>query len=179
MSSLIPVIFGFPKCGTTSLVKFLGGSGIKIESVWDPDKSKKFNEKKHFPIFILRDPVERAWSAYHYFKFAKKEMSLTNYCAPEITKHQNRVSGLWNFAESSNYVKYIEPYLHLNPLVFKLEEISDKLTVENKKDHRDMTTAEREMIEKAVTKENIELYKNIHTSSFSQLLELRDSLNQK
>jgi len=67
-------LVGASKCGTTSFTKYLGQNGYHVEKLdswlWFPEfiagvkPGGKF--EGYVPIMILRDPVERAWSHYHY-----------------------------------------------------------------------------------------------------------------
>ncbi len=174
----IPRIIGFPKCGTSALEQFMAPKFIyRIESAFWPDSMKKFNPDVTIPVFILRDPVKRVWSTYFFFRIYEK-MSFREYLKPSMDKGSfTKNSGLWDFAETSNYTKFIEPYLQYDPFVFKLEEIAEHLPLRNGGAHPPLTESTTKMIEEAVTQENIELYKNIKTSDFSKFKEFMSALN--
>ena len=78
-------VIGFPKCGTVSLEKylkrkFLDISVIRYEAIWlrvgVQEYEEKHNNKR--PVIIVRNPVDRIWSAFRYFNFYKT-MSLEDF----------------------------------------------------------------------------------------------------
>ena len=78
------VIVGVSKCGTTSTTKFLGDLGYHIEKqdgwFWSKDHIYEFGKSQTTvgkkAIIIIRNPIERAWSHYHYM-FKKKPLEDT------------------------------------------------------------------------------------------------------
>ena len=65
-------IIGVPKCGTTSLGEYLIKKGYDvIESEFsflDIEKAENYNYYWRTPIIVTRNPIERAWSDYCFFK---------------------------------------------------------------------------------------------------------------
>lgn len=62
-------IIGVPKCGTTSLGKFLRDKGfdvIETETSWMCiDNAEFYDMYYRTPIIVVRNPIERAWSDYN------------------------------------------------------------------------------------------------------------------
>ena len=62
-------IIGVPKCGTTSLGKYLRDKGydiIETETNWTQiNTAENYNMFHRTPIIIVRNPIERAWSDYN------------------------------------------------------------------------------------------------------------------
>lgn len=129
------VIIGFPKCGTVSLQKYLKKKhGVKVhrnEILWSEKSLGEWN--KHYqgckPVIIKRDPIERIWSAYNYYAWA---MCKPFYIWIENDKPLNR-TGTNSPIQAVNYDRFIQPFLHLKPEIYQLEEITDpEFTNENK-----------------------------------------------
>ena len=70
-------IVGSPKCGTTSLGKYLRGKGYDVlESeltFFDIEKAHNHNYWDRTPIIVTRNPIERAYSDYKAFNRTLKE----------------------------------------------------------------------------------------------------------
>lgn len=74
------VVIGLPKCGTSSLQRYLKekysipkGVG-KIESIFDPGARFSYDQfySGATPYVIVRDQAERLWSGFHYFGYYKR-----------------------------------------------------------------------------------------------------------
>lgn len=91
-------IVGVPKCGTSSLGEYMRRLGYDvIES--ELQFSNPNYKTDRIPIIITRDPVERVWSDFNFFKRSLKES-----------------------CEWSKYEKYIK--LWHEPVIYTLEELS-------------------------------------------------------
>lgn len=121
------IIVGFPKCGTVSLEKYLkrkypepDTSVVRFEYAWKREGAKACEEKhsNKRPVIIVRNPVDRIWSAFRYFEFYKK-MSLEEFLKNKVD-HDGRL-GTGDPIECSDYQKWIDKWMHLNPIVVKLE----------------------------------------------------------
>ncbi len=94
-------IVGSPKCGTSSLGEHMRRLGYDVIEHELRFSNKEYAEQiERIPIIITRNPVERAWSDFNYFKRTLKES-----------------------CEWSKYEKYIK--LWKNPIIFKLEELKE------------------------------------------------------
>lgn len=83
--SKVYTIVGVSKCGTTSTQKYLQSLGFSVnksDGWFDKPKfienwGKNWSTENRVPLVILRDPVERAWSHYHYM-FQNKPVAETD-----------------------------------------------------------------------------------------------------
>jgi hypothetical protein len=72
----------------------------------------------HFtPLIITRDPIERIWSAFRYFK--PKE-TFKDYLLTDLEQN----FGAYNPIIGSNYKRWIEPFLKYDPVIVSLEFMS-------------------------------------------------------
>ncbi len=112
------IILGFPKCGTTSLMKYLEKEYDKIvtrrEWCYKPFEEqlklfkKEFGDPKDYKLaFITRNPAERMWSYY-------KSHSIPWEKNPNIDK----------VLEEVNYWHWIEMWNDYRPNVYNLEGLS-------------------------------------------------------
>ena len=96
-------IVGAPKAGTSSLAEYMRQNYYDVTEdelhFFDSDYASKLSLR--VPIIITRDPVERAWSDYNFFK----------------DWHDTHEKA----CEWSKYEKYMKLYPHAK--VFKLEEL--------------------------------------------------------
>ncbi len=120
-------VVGFPKCGTVSLEKYLKRkfpepqiSVVRFEYAWKRHGVKAYEEKhsNKRPVIIVRNPVDRILSAFRYFEFYKK-MSLEEFLKDKVD-HDGRL-GTGDPIECSDYQKWINKWMHLDPIVVKLE----------------------------------------------------------
>lgn len=113
------------------------------------------------PVFIVRNPVERTWSAYRFFKMHEK-MSLEEFLKPKPIYDQRL--GIDDPIRQSDYMKYMEKWMDLNPRIVKLE--SMKLPRKNTTEiFRKMNDGERKLLEQ-VLEDSIKKYHEIKEISF-------------
>ena len=95
-------IVGVPKSGTSSLGEYMRKYKFDVieDEMWFMDAKKYYQMDKErlnrIPIIITRNPIERVWSHYYFFKESLKKS-----------------------CECSKYAKYIKTWN--NPIIFKLE----------------------------------------------------------
>lgn len=102
------MIVGVRKSGTQSFKRFLLGRGYDVECWEGRFTLPRFYETHDYtriPIIITRDPVERAWSDYKFFK---------DYDPPMNPR------GIDDAIEPSKYEKYSKFW---NCLTFRLEDL--------------------------------------------------------
>jgi|LWDU01.1.fsa_nt_gi hypothetical protein len=102
------MIVGVRKSGTQSLKKYLIDKGFNIECFEGRFSLPEYyntHDYSRIPIVILRDPVERAWSDYEYFKEYNPPMN---------------PNGLSDSIEVSKYDKYLK---HWDCIIFSLEDL--------------------------------------------------------
>jgi len=123
-------VMGFIKAGQNACVTYLqhklkDPNLRKAEIAYAKDGMERFlsyfNPDTHriIPVFILRDPIDRMWSAYHYFDHYKT-LSFSAYL--KIRKYA-KSWGEENPVSGSNYSKWMKPYMKYNPLILELEEM--------------------------------------------------------
>jgi len=96
--------------------------GKRHESGWWPNAVEDYGRRysDYRPVFIIRNPVERCWSEYWYFKF-HKEMSYAEY----LTYIPIGVPfGGADAIDRSDYAKYILRFKNYAPVVFSMEQIA-------------------------------------------------------
>ena len=103
------VIIGASKCGTTSFARYLGIKGYDVEKLdgwfWQEVMIKSYaagGYQGRVPLLVLRDPVERAWSHYHYM-FQNKPV--------EDTDEKIKADRLEFVSRRSYYTKWIHLWL--------------------------------------------------------------------
>jgi len=104
------MIVGVKKSGTQSFNRFLLDRGYDVECYEGRFTIPEFyntHDYSRIPLVVIRDPVERAWSDYNYFK---------DYNPPINT------NGLDDSIEVSNYEKYLKFW---DCIVYKLESIKN------------------------------------------------------
>lgn len=102
------MIVGVKKSGTQSFNKFLLNRGYDVECYEGRFTLSEFytnHDYSRIPLVIIRDPVERAWSDYNYFK---------DYDPPVNT------NGLDDSIDVSDYEKYLKFW---DCIVYKLEDL--------------------------------------------------------
>jgi len=124
------VLVGFPKCGQVSMQQYLQhmfpGNPSRHEIGWRDDAIAKWEEivyshrkSRVTPVFVIRDPIERMWSAFLY-------MGLPN--IPDFPTYLiNRLYqpyGEGNPVMESNYAKWIKPWEKFKPVVVEMEEMA-------------------------------------------------------
>ena len=118
---------GFPKCGSTSLEKYLHEKGFEIireESMYrHPLSISKY--KLQYPdyqtLFVLREPIQRIWSHYNYKRYYQKGDRKEISCTFEeaLEKHPDIV-------DPSDYQKWLKKWDSTNPIVIKLEDLQNQ-----------------------------------------------------
>ena len=95
-------IVGVPKCGTSSMGEYMRKFGFDVteDELYFMDK-ENYPHKDRIPIIILRDPIERAWSDFNFFK----DFHDTIQKACKWSRYYEGIK-LWN-----------------NPIIFHLEEL--------------------------------------------------------
>lgn len=157
-------VVGFPKCGTVSLQHLLGQGTRRYEYIYMKNGIEKFlkEQKDRQPVIIVRDPVERIWSAYAYFD-QFREMSFAEFLEKREIKDERL--GIDDPIEQADYWKYIKPWLKFNPLIYKLEEMKKdpRFKWRNKTTkHRAINEEERELLIKKLNEKGIlEKYQRI------------------
>lgn len=114
-------LVGISKCGTVSLKRYLEMQGhevVRNESMfWDGGIKKHMSEFPDYQVvFILRDPVERAWSHFWYKRHHQKGDRLEIKCDFEeaLIKHPE----IYTF---SKYESWINEWAKAKPLILNLE----------------------------------------------------------
>lgn len=78
---------------------------------------KKEHDADLYPVVIVRDPIERIWSAWQTLgKLTYNK--LTDYL---MNDYYNKKLGEWNPIKGSNYQKYIEPFKDLGIEIYSFE----------------------------------------------------------
>jgi len=168
------VIIGTPKCGQISMNQYLidrfplVGRVRKHEIIWKKDcipiyKAELLRGGLR-PIIMIRDPIARMWSAYHYFPGMKEKYPdpidfLSHKGYSTIYGEENPVSG-------SNYWKWIRQWEQFDPIVINLEDMKrnpnypkKNLGVERTPDYDPTPTKEFIKEAKTALKIEIELHK--------------------
>lgn len=158
------IIVGVSKCGTTSAHKFFTKRGYSMEKCdgwfhlkdYIDDFGLSHATQNKIPIIILRDPVERAWSHYHYM-FQNKPV--------DETETELKRSRLEQVARKSYYKPWIDAWtkrahdLGIEPVILYYE---DLLAVEGfpheneTKVKPEMTDMHRELIESYIALEELD-----------------------
>lgn len=110
-------ILGFPKCGTQALQNHIMSKFGKVcRNLEVAYRKKGVNSWSHpdnigmTPIIIYRDPVERIWSAYHFFKYFKESKKLS---FPEFLNYKDEAMqsiGCNDPIACSDYEYYIQKW---------------------------------------------------------------------
>lgn len=115
---------GFPKCGSTSLEKYLLDKKFDVvreESMYRHSLGI-LKYKLQFPdyqtLFIIREPIERIWSHYNYKRYYQAGDRNEIKCSFEeaLEKYPEII-------EPSNYDMWLNKWKSTNPIVIKLEEL--------------------------------------------------------
>jgi len=122
-------VVGFPKCGQVSMQTYLQnrfkGQPSRNEIAWRDDAVPYFEriQANHVksnltPLFILRDPIERVWSAFLY-------MGLPNitHFPTYLVNRLYQPYGEGNPIMESNYTKWINPFKKFNPMVLDVADM--------------------------------------------------------
>lgn len=120
------VIIGFPKCGTTSLQRYMTKKYPSVcthrnEIIYSNRCSRIWSDRfsQCIPVIVTRDPIERIWSAYRYYSWTRSipfEKWVANIDPINMT-------GTTNPIESIKYGKFIEPMLKYKPIILYLENL--------------------------------------------------------
>ena len=151
------VIVGVSKCGTTSAAKFFSNQGFHVEKrdgwFWQHAYVNDFGisreTKDKIPIVILRDPVERAWSHYHYM-FQNKPV--------DETDDKIKYSRLEEVSRKSYYDKWLNQWEEKGAHIFWYEDLiklkgfphENKTTVKP-----ELTDVDRRLIEAYIKSEKM------------------------
>ena len=110
-------ILGFPKCGTQALKAHIMGKLNKVcynlEIAYRKTGINAWSHPDHIgctPIIIYRDPIERLWSAYHYFQYFRVRKKLS---FPEFLEYRDETMqsiGCNDPIECCDYQKYIDKW---------------------------------------------------------------------
>lgn len=124
------VDIGFIKCGQNSVVQYFYD---KYKMPYKMERNEfiankmgeklyvdKYHKEKKRAVICIRDPVDRIWSAYHYFDTYNKKMSFEEYL---FYVGCNDSFGEENPVMMSNYDKWIYRFKKYDPLIIKLEDI--------------------------------------------------------
>jgi len=123
-----PVVIGCTKCGQISLAQYLQRrfhtEVPRFEVFWRRDGPDVFENEygehdSRQPYIILRNPVDRIWSCYFYFRH-NKTMKISEYLEHEA---YDEFVGEENPIKQSDYTKFIELYLQFEPVILKLEDM--------------------------------------------------------
>lgn len=124
---------GFPKCGQISMQEYLqtrfAGMPSRNEIPWKYTAVAEFTtmyiKRAHpdfyyQPMFIIRDPVERCWSAFMYLGRSERFETYFDYM-----QNQNYYNsfGVANPIIQSNYSRWLKPWQHLNPVMIWMEDM--------------------------------------------------------
>lgn len=117
-------IVGVSKSGTTSATKFLTTRGYTVDKcdgwfdkpTFQESYGKTVKTENHTPIIIMRDPVERAWSHYHYM-FQNKPV--------EDTDEHIKKERLEQVSRLSCYTEHVMNWLDVDPdtVIFWYEDL--------------------------------------------------------
>lgn len=153
------LIAGFLKCGQESLQNYYLrlDPNLKIyrdEFITRPDAREYFDNFgwEEYPkiVVITRDPVERCWSAYNYFR-VKQHPSVEGLTYEEYLYKKSYHSG-WgetNPIYHSNYERHIAPFRDLDITVLKIEELNaPEFPKRNTNKHNEMNSYDRKLTEK-------------------------------
>lgn len=117
-------IIGLPKCGTTSLQRYLKDQNpesqvTKLESIYDPNALPVYEQfHKGTPIIITRKPWDKLWSGYHYFSFHKR-MTFEEFLDSKNPDLQNL--GFAKPLEDCDWRPYAEPFKEYGFQTFTLD----------------------------------------------------------
>ncbi len=152
------VIIGAPKCGQNSLLKYyksIGKEVTRVEEIFKEDGVTRYEKEfaDHKPVLILRDNIDRIWSGYHFFDYAKS-MTLKEYL-----KHDkpHNVIGEGNPVKQGNYQYWINKWKdHDLEIVYledmeKLEGFPHENKTSTKRLYPMITNEERMTIKEAIT----------------------------
>ena len=127
------VLVGFPKCGQVSMNHYLQqmfpGTPPRQEIGWREDAIEIWENtlRNHvksdlIPVFVIRDPIERIWSAYLY-------LGLPNirHFPDYLINRLYQPFGEGNPIMQSNYDKWIKPWEKFRPIVVELEEMKKNI----------------------------------------------------
>lgn len=142
-------IAGIKKSGSTSLEAFLKSRGfvvVREESMFK-HYAGPLKYRLQYPdyqaLFIIREPIERIWSQYHYRRYYQAGKRNEIRCSFEeaLTRHGDIIT-------ASDYRKWIDRWSSTNPIIVKLEELKklEEFSRSNTTQKNPMTDEEREMI---------------------------------
>ena len=158
------LIAGFLKCGQESLLSYYRrlDPNLKVyrdEFITRPDARMYFDnfgwEKYPKIVVITRDPVDRCWSAYNYFR--KQNHPHVEGLTYEEYLYHKRYHSSWgetNPIYQSNYERHIKPFRDLDITVLRLEELyGEEFPKKNTNEYGDMSDYDRKLTEKLLNLE--------------------------
>ncbi len=115
---------GFPKCGSSSLEKYLKDKGFDIireESIYRNSlgiPKYKLQYPNYQTLFVMREPIQRIWSHYNYKRYYQKGDRNEIFCSFEeaLEKHPEIV-------DPSDYEKWLKKWQSTKPVIVKLEDL--------------------------------------------------------
>jgi hypothetical protein len=152
------LICGFLKCGMEKLTKHYKYLDPSLK-IYNDQFITKPNAREYFDNFgwdecpqitvITRDPVDRCWSAYNYFRDTKHP-HVEGLTYEEYLYHKRYHSswGETNPIYQSNYERHIKPFRDLNIVVIKLEDL-----IGAKPPYTTISDFDRKLTEKLLEKE--------------------------
>ena len=148
-------IAGIKKCGSTSLEAFLRDGGFEVvreESIfghWAGLQKYRLQYPDYRVLFVIREPVARIWSQYHYDRYRQAGKRNEIKCSFEeaLSRHPGLVA-------ASDYGRWIDRWGATNPAIVKLEELQKLpgFPKDNATEKNPIGPGEREMIIRACKK---------------------------
>ena len=142
-------IAGIKKSGSTSLEAFLKKRGfvvVREESIFD-HYAGPLKYRLQYPdyqtLFIMREPIERIWSEYHYRRYYQAGQRNEIRCSfgEALARYSDIIM-------TSDYRRWIDRWSSTNPITVKLEELKklEEFSKSNTTQKNSMTDEERETI---------------------------------
>ena len=156
------LIIGTPKCGSTSLERYLkkiypNKTIVREELLWRPEDGKKKIKDCYEgwqTIVILRNNVDRIWSSFHYFSYYVN-MSLQDYLEFEKPDNLGAMLPIANPLVQGDYNFWLKQWEDYNPIVVYVEDLQ-KLddfphdNLNNRVGYNKIKPEERKLIEEAI-----------------------------
>lgn len=139
------VIIGFTKCGTTALEKYMKDNGEDVvrnevlfysgeNGSYNPDVDGREFYDKHYsdriPILIMRDPIKRIFSQYHY----KQRHQKGDIYEIKENNLKDALNNHYELLTASDYDRYLELWKDKKPIILYFEDVIkwDNFPHENK-----------------------------------------------